>query len=71
MEKALRSWRLGVARQQGVPPYVVLHDRTLLAIVAARPQAINGLLDVPGMGPAKVEKYGTAILALVASIDRV
>jgi ATP-dependent DNA helicase RecQ len=71
MEKSLRSWRLGVARQQGVPPYVILHDKTLLAIVTARPQSTDGLLDVPGMGPAKVEKYGTAILALVASIERV
>ncbi len=66
MEKALRSWRLGVARQRGVPPYVILHDKTLLAIVAAKPESTDDLLGVPGMGPAKVEQYGTAILALLS-----
>jgi len=66
MEKALRAWRLGVARQRGVPPYVVLHDKTLLAIVAARPQTLGDLLDVPGMGPAKAEQFGAALLALLA-----
>jgi len=65
VERALRSWRAGVARQQGVPAYVVLHDRTVLAIAAARPKTASALLQVPGMGPVKSEKYGAAILALV------
>ncbi len=64
-EKALRSWRLGLSRQQGVPPYVILHDKTLLAIAAARPGTLAELLEVPGMGPAKVDRYGASILALV------
>ena len=67
VERALRSWRLGLSRQQGVPPYVILHDKTLLAIAAARPQTLEALLRVPGMGPAKADKYGNAILVLVAS----
>ena len=68
MEKALRAWRLGIARQRGVPPYVVLHDKTLLAIVAARPQTTGELLDVPGMGPVKAEQFGAAILALLGAV---
>jgi superfamily II DNA helicase RecQ len=68
LEKALRSWRVGVSRQEGVRPYLILHDRTLLAIAAARPRTPEDLLQMPGIGPAKVEKYGTAILALVAGI---
>ncbi len=67
LEMALRSWRIGLARQQVVPPYVILHDKTLLAIVAAHPRTVRGLLRVPGLGPVKVEKYGPAILALTAA----
>lgn len=69
LEKALRAWRLGLSRQQGVPPYVILHDKTLLAIAAARPQTLEMLLRVPGMGPGKAAKFGDAILALVASTE--
>jgi superfamily II DNA helicase RecQ len=69
LEQALRAWRTGVARQQGVPPYVVLHDRTLLAIAAARPHTVAALLNIPGMGPGKAEKYGAAILALCATVS--
>ena len=67
LQRALRSWRIGLACQQGVPPYVILHDKTLVAIVAARPRTPGELLGVPGVGPATVEKYGAAILALTAT----
>ncbi len=65
IEEALRAWRLALARQHGVPPYVVLHDSTLLAIVAARPHTDDQLRRVPGMGPVRVGKYGAAILAIL------
>jgi superfamily II DNA helicase RecQ len=65
IEEALRAWRLALARQQGVPPYVVLHDSTLLAIVTARPHTTEQLRRVPGMGPVRVEKHGAAILAIL------
>jgi superfamily II DNA helicase RecQ len=65
LERALRSWRIGLARQRGVPPYVILHDTTLVAIVAARPRTPRELLNVPGIGPRKAEQYGSAILALI------
>ena len=62
----LRAWRTEKARSLGVPAYVVLHDRTLAALSASRPADRSGLLAVPGMGPAKVEKYGDELLQVLA-----
>jgi ATP-dependent DNA helicase RecQ len=64
--QALRRWRLEVARAQGVPPYVVFHDTTLAAIAAARPRGRAALAAVPGVGAAKLDRYGDAILDVVA-----
>jgi DNA topoisomerase-3 len=60
----LKSWRLGQARREGVPAFRVLHDRTLLAIAAARPRDEGALLAVPGMGPALLRRYGDEILGI-------
>jgi DNA helicase-2/ATP-dependent DNA helicase PcrA len=62
----LKAWRLERARSQGVPAYVVFTDRTLEAIVSARPSSPEGLLEVPGVGPAKLEAYGDDLLDLLA-----
>ncbi|MFM7269234.1 MAG: HRDC domain-containing protein, partial [Cyanobium sp.] len=62
---ALRSWRLQQARQQGVPPYVVFHDRTLLEIAARRPDDLETLGAVSGVGQAKLARYGAALLKLL------
>jgi len=60
----LKKWRLAEARQAGVPAFRVLHDRTLLAIAAARPGDEAGLLGVPGIGPALLRRYGGTILGI-------
>ena len=65
---ALRTWRIAQARRRGVPPYVILHDRTLDAIASSLPDSRDALRDLPGIGPAKLERYGAAILELVASV---
>jgi len=65
--EALRAWRLGEARQRAVAPFVILHERTLLAIAAVQPRSIDQLLDVPGIGQAKAATHGEAILAVVAA----
>ena len=65
----LRQWRSAKAREQGVPAYVILHDRTLLEIAALLPGSPRALLTVPGIGLAKVQRYGDELLALVASGD--
>ena len=60
----LREWRAGEAKRLGVPAYVVMHDRTLNELAGARPRNPRELLEISGMGPAKVERFGEAILGL-------
>lgn len=62
----LREWRAAEAKRLRVPAYLVLHDRTLNAMAMARPQNPRQLLNVDGMGPAKVEKFGEELLRLCA-----
>ena len=60
----LKAWRTAEAKKLGVPAFVVLHDRTLTALAAAQPKNTRELLEVDGMGPAKTDKFGEAILGL-------
>ena len=62
---ALREWRLAEARRRAIAPFIILHDRTLMAIAAARPRSTGELLGVPGIGPAKAAEYGEAIVSVV------
>jgi ATP-dependent DNA helicase RecQ len=62
----LREVRRALAAAQGVPAYVVFHDRTLAAIATARPTTPDELRALPGIGAAKVERYGAAVLAALA-----
>ncbi len=61
----LKAWRTEEARRKSMPPYVIFHDRTLASLALARPRDLAGLREVPGIGPAKLEAYGTALLALL------
>jgi len=65
--QALRSWRATTALASGVPAFVVFHDTTLAAVAEARPRDRSSLLALPGMGPVKADRYGEALLAVVAS----
>ena len=65
--EALREWRRGVARDAGVPAYVVFGDETLRNIAAQRPGSIAGLARIPGLGPGRLDRYGAAVLALCAA----
>jgi ATP-dependent DNA helicase RecQ len=67
--EALREWRRDQARERGVPPYVVMHDRTLEAIATSLPRSLDELSDVPGIGPAKLAAHGEAILSIVTSVS--
>ena len=67
--EALRDWRLGRARADAVPPYVIAHDSTLLEIEARMPHSESELRRVPGMGPKKVESYGGEILAVIRTMS--
>nr|MBA2489152.1 ATP-dependent DNA helicase UvrD2 [Chloroflexota bacterium] len=66
---ALRTWRLERARADAVPPYVIAHDSTLAQIAERRPGSLSALARVPGIGPAKLDKYGLQILAVVAELS--
>jgi len=63
--EALRRERVELARAQGVPAYVVAHDRTLRELAEARPRNAQELLDVPGFGARKAEKFGAAFLRVI------
>ncbi len=63
--EALRAWRKAQATEQGVPPYVIFHDRTLIEIAAGRPQGLERLGGISGVGQAKLERYGEAVLKVV------
>lgn len=58
----LKGWRRKRAKEDGVPPYVIFHDKTLLAIVDAEPARPEDLLAISGIGPAKLERYGEEVL---------
>ncbi|MFY8121691.1 MAG: DNA helicase RecQ [Burkholderiaceae bacterium] len=63
--EALRAWRAQVAREHGVPAYVVFHDSTLRVIAQARPASEDRLAAIPGVGEKKLASYGAAIIAVV------
>jgi ATP-dependent DNA helicase RecQ len=65
--EALRAWRKREADAQGVPAYVIFHNDTLAAIAAARPGDPEALAAIPGVGRSKLERYGQALLRVVAS----
>jgi DNA helicase II / ATP-dependent DNA helicase PcrA len=67
--RRLREWRLGIAREQSVPAYVVFSDATLQAIAASRPGTRAELAGVPGVGAVKLDRYGAAVLELCAAAD--
>ncbi len=64
LEQALKEWRTTIAKKLGMPPFMVLHDRTLQAIANRCPTTPNQLQEISGMGPTKVEKYGHTILEI-------
>jgi DNA helicase-2/ATP-dependent DNA helicase PcrA len=61
----LREWRARVAADAKLPPYVVFTDATLVAIAETRPADAGALARVPGVGPAKLQRYGEAVLELL------
>jgi ATP-dependent DNA helicase RecQ len=66
---SLKSWRAAEARRRRVPAYIVFHDRTLSALAARRPTTADQLRSVPGLGPAKMEIYADALLALMREVQ--
>jgi len=59
----LREWRSKQSHAEGLPPYLLLTNKQFVAIVRQRPESLNALGHIDGIGPGKVERYGAAILA--------
>ncbi len=63
--EALRDARLRLAREQGVPPYVIFHDATLREMMTQRPQSLREFGTISGVGERKLDKYGEAFLSVL------
>ena len=62
----LKAWRLAEANAASMPAFVIFTDATLMAIAERQPASLAELSAIPGVGPAKLERYGQALLALLA-----
>ncbi|HUN39782.1 MAG TPA: DNA helicase RecQ [Acetobacteraceae bacterium] len=65
--ESLRSWRATEARTQKIPPYVIFHDTVLREIAAVRPENLDELGQIKGVGASKLQRYGVAVLEVVGS----
>ncbi|GGK94139.1 ATP-dependent DNA helicase RecQ [Sphaerisporangium melleum] len=65
----LRAWRAALAKEQGVPAYVIFHDATLREIAARMPATLGELAGVSGVGENKLAKYGELILGVLTSTE--
>jgi ATP-dependent DNA helicase RecQ len=63
--EALRARRASLAKAQGVPPYVIFHDTTLIEIARRRPQSLDDLAGISGVGQAKLARYGDLFVDVV------
>ncbi|MSQ58158.1 MAG: DNA helicase RecQ [Betaproteobacteria bacterium] len=63
----LKTWRREQARVQGVPAFVILHDKTLAEIASQQPHNLRALAGISGIGTAKLDRYGADLLALIAA----
>jgi DNA helicase-2/ATP-dependent DNA helicase PcrA len=63
----LKEWRRKRAQADGVPAYVVFHDRTLVEIAERRPHDRSGLASISGIGPAKLERYADEVLQVTST----
>jgi hypothetical protein len=63
--EALKAWRTRTAKATNSPAFLVFNDRTLEAVAARKPVSVRELSAIPGVGPAKLERYGDDLLELV------
>jgi ATP-dependent DNA helicase RecQ len=63
----LRSWRAQQAKVQAIPPYVIFHDSVLREIAAVHPATVEELGQVKGVGASKLQRYGSAVLAILSA----
>ena len=61
----LRAWRATMAKEQGVPAYVIFHDATLRQIASTKPSSLAALAEINGVGESKLAKYGEPVLSVL------
>lgn len=64
----LRALRRELAEEEGVAPFVIFHDKTLKEIASRKPDSATTLEQIPGIGPAKLERFGRRVLEVVKSL---
>ena len=62
---ALRAHRRALAEQQGVPPYVIFHDASLVEMAERRPRSLQAFAAIPGVGATKLERYGETFIEII------
>ena len=67
--EALREWRRDTAKENGVPPYVIFHDKTLLSIAVERPSSVSELKDIAGVGATKASRYADAVAEVISLME--
>ena len=63
----LREHRLDLAKEQGVPPYIIFHDSTLEEMAATRPESLEVMRFISGVGEQKLDKFGESFLNIILS----
>jgi DNA helicase II / ATP-dependent DNA helicase PcrA len=66
--EALAAWRKSRAKADEIPAYIVFHNSALVAIADAHPTSLDELAEVPGVGPAKLERYGDDLLEVLSGV---
>jgi len=66
---ALRQWRTGKARTDGVPTYIICRDRTLAELAQANPVTLNGLQNIRGLGSNRIAQFGSELLAVLHAVS--
>jgi len=70
MFDAMKSVRSELAREQGLAPFMVFHDATLIEMVKRRPVDAASMLEISGVGEKKLERFGDAFLAEIARFEK-
>jgi ATP-dependent DNA helicase RecQ len=68
--EALRECRRELAEEQGVPPYVIFHDSTLVEMCSVAPKTLDAFSKLSGVGERKLMKYGEAFIAVIKNTEQ-
>ena len=63
--KRLKDWRKGISKSLNIPSYVIMHDKTIADIIDKKPEDLENLKEIYGMGQKKIIKYGEEILNII------